>query len=59
MYYVQCPRCGGVVDLPPEAIGHERTDPWNVAHCEGCELGFDYDDEEVQSTPDASEVSPG
>jgi hypothetical protein len=28
-------------------VGPDRTDPWNVAHCDECGNAFDYDDTEV------------
>ena len=57
MYFVQCPHCGSAVDIPDEFVGVNRTNTWNVAHCEDCESGFDYDDEEVQFVREESEVS--
>ena len=52
MFFVPCPRCGSAVELPDNAVGPERTDPWNICRCDDCSLSFDYDDEEVQSEPD-------
>ena len=48
MYYVQCPLCGSFVLIPAEAIGSDRSDPWNVIGCDECEATFDYHDDEVQ-----------
>jgi hypothetical protein len=48
MYTVQYPHCGSTVDIPHEAVGKDRKDQWNVAHCNDCNCGFDYDDEEIQ-----------
>ncbi len=48
MYFVQCPLCGAVVEIPADAVGRERSDPWNVTGCDECNLAFDYEDEEVQ-----------
>jgi hypothetical protein len=45
-----------MLELPDDAVGKVRTDPWNVAHCDQCDLGFDYDDEEVQFVADQSQV---
>lgn len=56
MYVVQCPHCGSVVDIPHEAVGNHRTDRWNVARCDDCDAGFDYDDEEIQLVPEEFEV---
>ena len=47
MYYVICPECKAEVEIPPDAVGPERTDPWNVTQCLECSLSFNYDDEEV------------
>lgn len=49
MYFVLCPRCGDPVELPDEAVGEVRSDPWNTVACESCDLTFDYDDAEVQT----------
>ena len=35
------------------AVGPDRTDPWNVAHCFEGGNSFDYDDEEVIEAPAA------
>lgn len=51
MFYVTCPQCQAKVEIPPEAIGPDRTDPWNVAHCFECGNSFDYDDVEVIEVP--------
>ena len=59
LYVVQCPHCGSMVDIPDDAVGKNRTNPWNVAHCDDCDSGFDYDDEEVQLVPEESEVEQG
>lgn len=56
MYVVQCPHCGSVVDIPGDAVGKRRTHRWNVARCDDCDLGFDYDDEELQLVLDEFEV---
>ena len=56
MFFVPCPRCGSPVDIPEDAVGKDRTDPWNVAHCHECDLGFDYNDDEVQFVADQSQV---
>ncbi len=56
VYYVQCPRCGGIVEIPDDAVGDDRTDPWNVTNCDECGLSFDFDDEEVQFTADGQGV---
>jgi hypothetical protein len=56
MYAVQCPHCGSVVDIPDEAVGTNRTHCWNVARCNDCDTGFDYDDEEIQLVLDESEA---
>lgn len=52
MYFVQCPGCGAIVEIPDDAVGPDRTDPWNVTSCLECNLLFDYNDEEVQSSAD-------
>ena len=47
MYYVICPECKSEIEIPPDAVGPDRTDPWNVIGCVDCGITFDYDDEEV------------
>ncbi len=49
MLYVNCPTCEARVEVHPNAVGPDRTDPWNVARCDECDSGFDYDDEELLS----------
>ena len=56
MYFVQCPRCGAVVEIPSDAVGFNRTDPWNLIGCDECDSTFDYEDEDVQSVPDGLDV---
>ena len=51
MYYVTCPSCQAQVEIPHDAVGADRTDPWNVARCYECGSAFDYDDEEVIEAP--------
>lgn len=50
MFYVLCPNCQAQIDLPDDAVGPDRSDPWNVVLCDDCGTGFDYDDDEVQGT---------
>jgi predicted Zn finger-like uncharacterized protein len=50
MCFVLCPNCQAQIDIPDDAIGPNRTDLWNVVHCDDCGTGFDYDDDEVQGT---------
>lgn len=52
MFYVQCPQCGALVELPADSVGTTRSDPWNVAQCLDCDSSFDYDNDEVQFEPD-------
>jgi predicted Zn finger-like uncharacterized protein len=52
MFFVVCPQCGTAVDIADNAVGPDRTDPWNVCRCDGCGLSFDYDDQEVQFAKD-------
>jgi len=47
MHYVICPVCKGEAEIPLDAVGPNRTDPWNIAYCFECDASFDYDDEEV------------
>lgn len=47
MYYVICPHCQAKVEIPDDAVGENRTDPFNVVRCDGCSTSFDYDDEEI------------
>jgi predicted Zn finger-like uncharacterized protein len=56
MFFVQCPRCGTPIEVPSDAVGPDRSDPWNVIGCDECSLTFDYDDEEVQQAPDSQGV---
>jgi hypothetical protein len=56
MFYVQCPYCGALVEIPSDAVGRHRSDPWNVAKCSDCDASFDYHNEEVQFEPDAHGV---
>lgn len=56
MYAVQCPHCGSVVDIPDDAVGIHRTHRWNVARCDDCATGFDYDDEEIELVVEELEV---
>ena len=56
MFFVPCPCCGGPVEIPDHAVGPDRTDPWNVCRCDDCDLGFDYDDEEVQFVADKTNL---
>lgn len=56
MFFVQCPQCGSVVEIPKDAVGKDRSDPWNVTGCADCDSVFDYNDEEVQFAPDAEGV---
>jgi len=57
MFFVQCPMCGGIVEIPKDAVGQQRTDPWNVVGCDECGVVFDYDDEEVQHRADTPPVT--
>jgi predicted Zn finger-like uncharacterized protein len=54
MYYVLCPYCQAKVEIPDDAVGTDRTDPWNVVRCAECDASFDYDDDEVATGEDAS-----
>lgn len=47
MFYVICPFCLSRVDIPDNAVGRERTDPWNVVGCDECDATFDYDDDDI------------
>ena len=51
MFYVICPYCQSHVEIPANAVGPNRTDPWNVVGCDDCGITFDYDDEEVTEEP--------
>lgn len=52
MYYVICPTCQAKVDIPDDAVGPDRIDLFNIAHCDDCDSGFDYDDEDVIDGPE-------
>ncbi len=47
MFYVICPNCQARVEIPENAVGLDRTDPWNVVRCDECDASFDFDDEDV------------
>jgi len=47
MFYVLCPGCQEKVEIPADAVGPDRSDPWNVIACDECRLSFDYNDEDV------------
>ena len=47
MFYVICPSCEARVEIPADAVGPDRTDPWNVTLCYDCDASSDYDDEDV------------
>jgi predicted Zn finger-like uncharacterized protein len=49
MFYVLCPCCQAKTDIPADAVGPDRTDPWNVVRCDECDASFDYDDEDIFS----------
>lgn len=51
MYFVVCPDCGEKVEIPPDAVGAERKDLWNVVECLECLCAFDYEDTAVQHDP--------
>lgn len=53
MFYVKCPNCDAQVEIPDDAVGPDRTDPWNVILCYECGTSFDYGDEEVIEAPEA------
>lgn len=57
MSFVQCPHCGSIVKIPEDAVGIERTDPWNVVGCVECDSTFDYQDDEVQFTEEPNTAS--
>ena len=57
MFFVQCPFCGSVIEIPDDAVGNGRTDPWNVVGCGECDTVFDYDNEEIQYCADAPPVT--
>jgi hypothetical protein len=47
VFYVNCIHCQAKVEIPPDAVGPNRTDPWNVTSCCKCGMSFDYDDDDV------------
>ncbi len=49
MFYVICPTCEARVEIPADAVGPDRTDPWNVVLCDECDASFDFDDEDVMT----------
>ncbi len=55
MFYVICPTCEARVEVPANAVGPHRTDPWNVIACDECDTGFDYDDDEIITEPEPTD----
>ncbi len=55
MFYVICPTCEARVEIPGDAVGPNRSDPWNVVRCDECDAGFDYDDEDVIAEPEPTD----
>jgi hypothetical protein len=51
---VLCPFCNEKVEIPANAVGPNRTDPWNVVRYEECSVSFDYDDDDVASDREPS-----
>ncbi len=49
MYYVICPECRAQVEIPPDAVGPDRTDLFNVVSCNEYESTFDDDDDQVMT----------
>ena len=58
MFYVICPTCQARVEIPAEAVGPERTDPFNTVCCDECSDTFDYDDDEIACDDDDQHDSP-
>lgn len=56
MYFVQCPQCGAVVEIPVEFMEKKRKDYWNAAVCEECDSSFDFENATVEFMPDAERV---
>lgn len=54
MYYVHCPICQTQVEIPNDSVGPDRTDLFNITYCYECDVGFDYDDEDVMTGEDPS-----
>jgi transcription elongation factor Elf1 len=54
MFFVQCPRCGAVVELAADSVGIDRRHKWNVTQCDECDFAFDYDDAEVHVHAESS-----
>jgi hypothetical protein len=50
MFYVICPVRESTVEISENAVGPERSDPWNVIGCDNCGCTFDYDDDEVRTS---------
>jgi hypothetical protein len=45
-------RCGEPIEIPADAVGPHRTDPWNVVGCDECVLTFDFDDAQAPFAED-------
>ncbi len=59
MFVVRCPECGKLTEIPPEAVGPNRTDLWNVTRCDYCPVSFGYDDEDVFEVSDSDDPNEG
>ncbi|MDX1928305.1 MAG: hypothetical protein SFV81_17390 [Pirellulaceae bacterium] len=51
VFFVVCPECGDKVPLPPQSVGENRSDLWNVVACLECNYPIDYDCDQIDSMP--------
>jgi hypothetical protein len=56
MFYVICPDCHAHVEILADAVGPDRTDLYNITQCDECNAAFDYDDEDVLTDDQPSEI---
>ena len=57
MFYVICPTCEARVEISANAVGSDRTDLYNIVHCDECDSGFDYDDMDVMTEAEPSDLA--
>ena len=52
MFFVQCPQCGSVIEVPDDAVAPDRVGPWNMVACGECEQIVAFDQDELQFVAD-------
>lgn len=56
MFFVQCPQCGSMIEIPEEAVAPNRAGPWNMVECGDCEQIVAFDQDELQRAVDSPAV---